>query len=60
MSELTGKIRVRIGFNKKLIVQVEEDNQHTDWRDMSTTTFRIYRDAKIEDLTELDMLKLGE
>ena len=52
---LTGKTRYRVGWFRKLIIQVEEMYNNADYRDPHDMgqTFPRFRDATVEDLQEL-------
>lgn len=55
---LTGRRRYRKGWRGRLVLQVEKVQHYVDVEpmDMSTTAWDVveWRDAKVEDLTEVD------
>jgi len=60
MTKLTGNIRYRSGWRGKLILQVEESgSQHiTCGAYIDCRPVRFWRDAKVEDLLEIDCKNL--
>ena len=51
---LTGKTRYRVGFRKKLVLQVEYTYATLDPMDLHQYNQTKWQDAKVEDLNEIE------